>query len=289
MKKFFKTTSEPNILLWISFALIVLLLALGVLIVVLPHDWRRILVIVLTSILMAAALAYLVASFFFVGKNKLGETYEQKGNVFKLYFKDRVFRLAINNSLSCIIIMATAFINYIMSFFGVEWYFLSISTIYFVLFIMKLYLIVKISDDQKRQNLFIGILLLFMAIAICGVVVLFVYGSAGSPIAPVMIYWNVFYTVFSISSAISGIVRAFNRRDGVAGRFLSVKLSNAIFSMFTLIVSIPLTFTEGMDNNVKVLCIVIGIFSVITVLAAGISQFVLYHNQKYTFVDASDD
>ena len=279
-KTFFVKATNPKILFYVMIGFIISSLLVGLMIDFFISDSsERHIVAIVVGIIIAILAKYLLVGYIYNIVVGLKSKYKEKDNLFKLYYHDKLFRMSVNKSLSCFYVLANAFINFIYSFTSFKWFYLSISAIFFVVFIMQLYLITNLGDDRLKQNKVIAALIIFMGIATSGIAVLLntnetTYSSKG-----MMIYWDALYVFVSFISAIVSIVHAIKRKDNVMGRFLSVKLANAVFGMFTLTVTIPMTF-QGEIDSIKLLAIIVGAVCSILIIGIGISNLIINFKQK---------
>ncbi len=84
-------------------------------------------------------------------------------------------------------------------------------------------------------------------------------------------------TIIFIALAILGIVQAVKRKDRVLGRFLSIKLANALCISFIITISAILTFHLSY-LPMRTFCIIIGTIN--TLIIFGISAFHLYSSVR---------
>ncbi len=277
MKDFINKATSLNMLFYATIAFIMSALATGLSIDYFFNDSeKRYVVAGIIGVFLALLIVYLLTSYIYKIVSSLKNTSKEKGNLFKLYFKEELFKTSVNKSLSCFYILANAFMTFVASFTNYEWYFLSASAIFFVIFIMQLYLMTNLSDSKVKQNKVISGLIIFMAIACSGIVILLSLNETAYSPKGLMIYWDALYVFVSFISAIIGVVKAIKSKNYVIGRFLAVKLANAIFGMFTLTITMLMTFAEEY-NQFRLMSIIVGSVAVVFIIVVAITQLVLSH------------
>lgn len=275
MKDFIKKATSPKVLFYATIIFIASALATGLAIDYLFNDnEKRYTVAGIVGVFLALLIVYLLTSYIYKIVISLKATAKDKGNLFKLYFKDQLFRTSVNKSTSCFYILVNAFITFASSFTNYKWYYLSTSAIFFVIFIMQLYLITNLGDYKVKQNKVIAGLTIFMAMACAGIVVMLSLNEAAYSPKGLMIYWDATYVFVTFTSAIVGVVKVIKNKDYVIGRFLAVRLANAIFGMFTLTVTMLITFSEEF-NQFSLLAIIVGSVAAVLIIAVAIAQLVL--------------
>ena len=239
----------------------------------------RLIVAGIVGAILALFIIYLFVGYNYHITNFLKATYKEKGNLFKFYLNDKNFRVPVNNAISCVYILATAFVNFGLSFSSFKWYFLSSSAIFFLIFIMKLYLVLNVGANKKIQNQVITWLLMGMSFACAGVVVMLWYDQTNFSPQGLIIYWNALYVFVSFITAIIGIINTIKRKDRVIGTFLAVKLANAIFGMFSLTVSMLMTFSDGFEQF-KLLALIVGVFAAALINGVAVAQLLLFREKE---------
>lgn len=280
MKILFLKAIKQNILFYMTIAFIMSAIAIGFFIdFFISENSSRLIVAWIGGAILVLFIIYL-----FVGYNchiikLLKATYKEKGNLFKYYLNDKNFRVPVNNAISCFYILATAFVNFGLSFSSFKWYFLSSSAIFFLIFIMKLYLVLNVGANKKIQNQVITWLLMGMSFACAGVVVMLWYDQTGFSPQGLIIYWNALYVFVSFITAIVGIINTIKRKDRVIGTFLAVKLANAIFGMFSLTVSMLMTFSDGFEK-MKLLALIVGVVAAALINGLAVAQLLLFREKE---------
>ncbi len=144
---------------------------------------------------------------------------------------------------------------------------------------MKLYLVLKIGANKKIQNQVITWLLMGMSFACAGVVVMLWFDETGFSPQGLVIYWTALYVFVSFITAIVGIINTIKRKDRVIGTFLAVKLANAIFGMFSLTVSMLMTFSDGFEPF-KLLALIVGVIAAALINGVAVAQFLLFREKE---------
>ena len=285
IKKVLDKISDSKVLFYVTIAFILAALILGLGIdYFFERNQTRYIVAGVTGGLLALVAIYLLVGYSYKIVVVLKKTYKQHGNLFQYYLHSRLFRTTVNKSLACFYILINAFVNFILSFSSYKWYYLSVSAIFFMIFIMQLYLLVNIGDSRIKQNKVITYLTIIMGVAILGIVVLLVSNETAYEAKDLMIYWDALYVFVTFISAVVGVVKAIKRRDMVIGRFLAVKLANAIFGMFTLTVTMLITFSEDFEQ-MKLMSILVGVAASASIIAVAIVQLVLSIKQKNNIIE----
>ena len=280
MKDFIKKATNPKVLFNATIAFIISALATGLAIDFLFNkSHERYVVAGIIGVFLALFIVYLLASYIYRIVISLMLTAKSNGNLFRLYFKDKLFRTFVNKSITCFYILANAFMTFASSFTNYKWYYLSASAIFFVIFIMQLYLITNLSDSKIKQDKVIAGLTIFMAMACAGIVVMLSFNETAYSPKGLMIYWDAVYVFVTFTLVIVGIVNAIKSKNYVIGRFLAVRLSNAIFGMFTLTVTMLITFSEDF-NQFRLLSIIVGSVSAALINAVAITQLVLANRNE---------
>ena len=150
----------------------------------------------------------------------------------------------------------------------------SVCAIYFLIFILQLYLLTNIDNKTSRQNVVVTILLIFMGVACLGNVVLVNFNQTAYSSKGLIIYWDALYVFVSLISAIVGVVTCVQRKDNIIGKFLSVKLANAIFSMFVLTVTMLMTFSENFSEYI-IMCNIVGTVCGALIMYVAVVQLLL--------------
>ena len=238
-------------------------------------DWIAILGITLLAIVaLYVSFAYIMIIY-----QQLHTIRKTNPNLISFYKTNKLFRTSVNKSASCVYLLLNAFICFASSFHTYQWYYLSVSGIFFLIFIMQLYLITNLGDNKEKQTLVISILTFCIAIALLVIVILLSYEKTAYASKGLMIYWDALYVFVSMTMAIIGVIHAIQRKDVKIGRFLTVKLVNAIFGMFTLTVTMLLTFSENWSKY-KIMAIIIGYVAFTLIIVIVILQFFSYQKQK---------
>ena len=285
IKKVLDKISNSRILFFVTIAFIIFALIAGLGIDYLfEKNQTRYIVAGVVGGLLALVAIYLLVCYSYKIVVVLKKTYNEHGNLFQYYLHNRLFRTAVNKSLACFYIFINAFINFTLSFSSYKWYYLSVSAIFFMIFIMQLYLLVNIGDSRIKQNKVITYLTIIMGVAILGIVVLLISNETAYEAKDLMIYWDALYVFVTFISAVVGVVKAIKRRDMVIGRFLAVKLANAIFGMFTLTVTMLITFSEDFEQ-MKLISILVGVVASASIIAVAIAQLVLSIKQKNNIIE----
>ena len=280
MKILFLKATKQKILFYMTIAFIVGAIAIGFFIdFFISENSSRLVVAGIVGVILVLLIVYLFVGYVYHITKILKATYKEKGNLFKYYYSDKNFRVPVNNAISCFYILATAFVNFGLSFSSFKWYFLSSSAIFFLIFIMKLYLILNLGSDKKIQNQVITWLLIGMSFACAGVAILLWYDKTGFSPQGLVIYWNALYVFFSFITAIVGIVNTIKRKDRVIGTFLAVKLANAIFGMFSLTVSMLMTFSDGFEK-MKLLALIVGVVAAALINGVAVAQLLLFREKE---------
>ena len=117
MKKFCEKAFGLRVLFCLTIVFIITAIAMGICIdTFLMQDSQRTLVSVLVGLTIAIFGIYLIVGYFYHIINFLVETHKQHGNVFKHYINDKNYRFSVNNTISCVYILITAFVNFVLSF-----------------------------------------------------------------------------------------------------------------------------------------------------------------------------
>lgn len=279
-KKFLDRISNSKILFFTTIAFIIFALIAGLCVDYLfEKNQTRYIVAGLVGGVLAIIVIYLLVCYIYKIVIILKQIYLSHGNLIQYYYKDRLFRMAVNKALACFYILINAFINFTLSFSSYKWYYLSVSAIFFMIFIMQLYLLVNIGDSKIKQNKVITYLIIFVGIAVLGIVALLNVNETAYSAKGLMIYWDALYVFVTFISAVVGVVKAIKRHDMVIGRFLAVKLANAIFGMFTLTVTMLMTFSEDF-MQMKFMSIIVGVVASLSIIAVAILQLILTIKQK---------
>lgn len=275
MNQFTQKATNTQLLFYMTIIFIVAALAVGLGIEFFISDnYSRSVAAGIIGIFLAVMILYLLSAYIYKIVINLKTINQAQGNLWKLYTNDKLFRTPVNDAIACLYILINAFANFVLSFFNFKWYYISVAAIFFVIFIMKLYLILNIGNDKKMQLKVIIWLMIFMSFACAGVVIMLWYNEAGFAAKGIMIYWDALYVFVSLTFAIIGVVKAIKSKNRIIGRFLAVKLANAIFGMFTLTVTMIMTFSEDF-NELKPMAIIVGICAALLINAIGVAQLFL--------------
>lgn len=239
----------------------------------------RFLIAGIVGLFLVTPILYLIFAYTYKIVVVLKLIHAKKGNLFLLYRKDKIFKTSINKSASCLFILINTFVNFVASFTSFKWYFLSTALIFFLIFSLQLYLISNIENSTKKQNEVVAYLTIFMAIVCLGIVVLLAANDTGFSPKGLIIFWDALYVFVTFITAVVGTIQAIKRKDHIIGRFLVVKLANAIFGMFTLTVTMLMTFSEEY-SQIGQFSIIVGIVSSFLIIAIAIVQLVLF--KKFT-------
>lgn len=262
-----------RVLFFLTLFWVLLALVIGIHVSAISDCDARIIDAIIGGIPLALLALYLLYAYVIHGLIALkGRGCLNKG-IIKELKEDKIFRTIFINSLTCAYAFLNAMINYITSFYHHTWFFISVATIYALVFFMKLFLLSFKDNGKRYEDNVIGILILLLSIASVGVLVLFTRDLSGFESKNLIIYWNCLYTFYAVISAIQGIIKTIKKNDKVRRRFLSVKNANAIYSMFNLTVIMVLTFDEGESSDMYTLSVVVGIVAVALIMALGIMQF----------------
>ena len=280
VENLFEKATKKEILFYMTIAFIMSAIAIGFFIdFFISENSSRLIVAWIVGAIIALLIVYLFVGYIYHITKFLKATYKEKGNLFKYYLNDKNFRVPVNNAISCFYILATAFINFGLSFSSFKWYFLSSSAIFFLIFIMKLCLVLNVGANKKIQNQVITWLLMGMSFACAGVVVMLWYDQTGFSSQGLIIYWNALYVFVSFITAIVGIINTIKRKDRVIGTFLAVKLANAIFGMFSLTVSMLMTFSDGFEQ-MKLLALIVGAIAAALINGVAVAQLLLFREKE---------
>ena len=280
MKILFLKAIKQNILFYMTIAFIMSAIAIGFFIdFFISENSSRLIVAWIIGTILVLFIIYLFVGYNYHIIKFLKATYKEKGNLFKYYCSDKNFRVPVNNAISCFYVLATAFVNFGLSFSSFKWYFLSSSAIFFLIFIMKLYLVLNVGANKKIQNQVITWLLMGMSFACAGVVVMLWYDQTGFSPQGLIIYWNALYVFVLFITAIVGIINTIKRKDRVIGTFLAVKLANAIFGMFSLTVSMLMTFSDGFEK-MKLLALIVGAIVAALINGLAVAQLLLFREKE---------
>lgn len=274
MKNAMNKLSKSKVLYYITVIFVILAVISGFLIEIFINNPVMSVVGIILCIILSLIVLYLLVGYIYRMIVSLTGAYRTKGNLFKLYKNDKLFREAVNNGVSCLFILASAFINFVESFNNYRWYFVSVSAIFFLLFIMKLYLIVNVDNTKAKQNRTITLLITLMAIANAGVVIMLCVGGIEARHKGLIIYWDALYAFVSLVCTIIALVKVRKGENEYLERFISVRLANAIFGMFALGVSMLMTFSEDFTLTIPV-CIGMGVVSSVLILIIPIVKFAL--------------
>ena len=274
MKRFWQKVTHPKVLFYTTIGFIFAALVSGFIINFLVHGENRIPNAIAMGIPLILLVIYLLVGYIYRITNTLRNIYQTQGNLWQFYWRDELFRTSVGDSIGCFIILCNAFINFTFSFFGFQSYFLSIAAIFFLLFTMKLYLIINLGHGEKRQQHVIMWLMLFMSLASAAVAVMLWFNKTGYIYKGFLIYWDALYAFIALTLAIIGVVKAIKNKDAVLGRFLAIQLANAIFGMFTLTISMIMAFGDNF-NEMKPLALMVGIVATMLINAVAVTQFVL--------------
>lgn len=263
-----------QVLFFLAIFWVLLALGIGVYVSAIEDKNARIIGAIIGGIPLALSALYLIYAYVTHGIQALKERGCLNKSLIKELKEDKIFRTIFVNSLTCVYAFLNAMINYITSFYHHAWFFISVATIYALVFFMKLFLLSFKDNGKRYQDNVIGVLILLLSIASVGVLVLFTRDLSGFESKNLIIYWNCLYTFYAVISAIKGIINTIKKNNKVRRRFLSVKSANAIYSMFNLTVIMVLTFDSGESKEMYTLSIVVGIVAVALIIALGIMQFI---------------
>ena len=275
MKRLTQKITNNQLLFAMTVIFIVAALVVGLVIdFFISDNHSRLTAAIVIGAFLALLILYLLFGYTYKIIVNLQNIHQTQGNLWKLYGNDKLFRTPVNDAVSCLYILINAFLNFVLSFTNFKWYYISVAAIFFVIFIMKLYLILNIGNDKKQQRQVIIWLMIFMSLACAGIVIMLWFNETGFAAKGLMIYWDALYVFVSLTFAIIGVVKAIKSKNRIIGRFLAVKLANAIFGMFTLTVTMIMTFSEDF-NELKLMAIIVGICAALLINAIAVAQLFL--------------
>lgn len=223
---------------------------------------------------------FLAFSFVFLVINYFKKDYDKSQNVLKLYFKDQVFRVKVNSAFSSLFAFSNGVIYYTLSYFNYGTFYFLTSLIFFLIFLIKLYLLLEFSDKEIVKNILVFVISIIVSLLTIGISVILYFDDSMIQKKDLIIYWNTLYTFTCFISSMVSLIKTFKHKDFRVEKFFTVKLINAMYSMLVLEVFMLVTFTEGGFNDSNIYLLSGLLFGGFMILAAVLEFIFSFKHRK---------
>ena len=239
------------------------------------HEGSRLVVIVI-----AAAVSILLIGYLIYGYVRLATLFvrecRSRGRVVKLYFTDRDTRTIVNSSFSAFYDIAFSLYCYVLTLAERSLFLLSISVIYLLFGIAKLYIIrnySRIPRIRAKVCRLLGIFFLVIGTAVAGIGQLIFLQEGGFTKRGLMIYVVAAYTLGVIVTTVMSTVKSYRDRNESWLALLRVKHVNVLYSVFTLTVSMMAAFAEDI-NSQQTMNLIVGTVTSALIIGYAVFMFV---------------
>ena len=179
--------------------------------------------------------------------------------------------------LSFIFNIAYGIYNAVIGIVSGSWWFITLSTYYVVLSVMR-FAVLRVQNQKQKSGLyadfikkFIGVMFIILAVTLCGTVYLSVLNQRGIKDHEILMITIALYTFIKITLAIINVAKSSKTKLPIIKTLRNIAFADAVVSVFSLQRSMLVSF-EGMSpTDIRIFNILTGSAVCITVFILGLN------------------